>query len=104
MTSIGSRQIAYLTVYELISPILGQPGLIPGTPAWCELDDEDPEKWRAVLWAAVWWCVDHEARQEAMADAGREISSAADWSAVSRGIRSRTDLFNARPWLRRAVS
>ncbi|MCQ4359661.1 DUF2742 domain-containing protein [Mycobacterium gordonae] len=87
---ITSRQVAYLPVYDMLHPLLGTPGLIPGTPVWCQLDDTDPSKWRAVLWAAVWWCLEQDARQAAMADASREISNAADWSGVSREIRRRS--------------
>ncbi len=80
----ASRQVSYLTVYELVSPILGDPGLIPGTPAWCQLDEADPAKWQAVLWAAVWWSLAADTRQEALADASREISAAAAWSTIGR--------------------
>lgn len=79
-----SRQVAYHTVYQLLSPLLGDPGLIPGTPVWCQLDSGDPAKWQAVLWAAIWWCVDQEVRQEAMAEASREVSAAADWADIAR--------------------
>lgn len=84
----ASRQVAYLPVYELLSPLLGNPGLIPGSPAWCQLHDSDPTKWQAILWAAVWWTVDQDTRQSALAAASHEIASAADWPAVSRRIRA----------------
>lgn len=80
----GSRQVAYLPVYELLSPLLGRPGLVPGTPEWCDLDDHDPAKWQAILWAAVWWAVAEDARQTSLAEASREISQAADWPAIAR--------------------
>lgn len=82
----SSRQVAYLPVYELVSPWLGDPGLIPGTPAWCQLDDTDPIKWQAMLWAAVWWSLAADTRQASLADASREIScAAATWSEIGRG-------------------
>lgn len=80
----GSRQVACLPVYELLSPLLGRPGLVPGTPEWCDLDDTEPAKWQAVLWAALWWSVEQDARQTSLAEASREISSAADWPAIGR--------------------
>ncbi len=76
---VGFRQIAYLPVYGLVSPLLGDPGLVPGTPVWCQLDGTDPAKWQAILWAAVGWTVNEDARQAAMADASREISASEDW-------------------------
>lgn len=81
---MDSRQVAYLPVYELLTPLLGDPQLIPGTPAWCQLADADPIKWQAVLWAAVWWTVAEDARQAAMADASRSVAASADWSRVGR--------------------
>ena len=88
--SPASRQVSFEPVYELLSPLLGDPGLIPGTPVWCQLDDTDPAKWQAVLWAAVWWTVAQDARQAAQSDASREISAAADWSALAQRIRGRS--------------
>jgi hypothetical protein len=88
---MDSRQIDYLPVYELVADLLGDPGLIPGTPAWCALDADDPAKWQALLWPAVWWCVAEDARQMAMADASREIACAADWSALSRNMLQRSN-------------
>ncbi|MCA4722618.1 DUF2742 domain-containing protein [Mycolicibacterium fortuitum] len=82
----ASRQVSFEPVYQLLSPLLGDPGLIPGTPVWCQLDDTDPAKWQAVLWAAVWWTLAQDARQAAQSDAAREISTAADWSALARRI------------------
>jgi hypothetical protein len=89
----GSRQVAYLPVYELVSPLLGDRGPIPGTPAWCQLDDNDPEKWRAVLRAGVWWTLNEDARQAALADASREISGSTDWPQISRTIRCRSGIY-----------
>ncbi len=65
--------------------MLGDPGLIPGTPAWCLLEDTDPAKWQAVLWAAVWWALAADTRQAALADASREISHCHPWTRVGRG-------------------
>lgn len=82
----ASRQVSFEPVYELLSPLLGDPGLIPGTPVWCQLDDTDPAKWQAVLWAAVWWTVAQDARQAAQSDASREVCAAGGWTALSRRI------------------
>jgi hypothetical protein len=84
MTATGSREVAWSPVYDLVAPLLGEPGLVPGAPAWCDLDDRDPAKWQALLWAAVWWAVSQDARQTALAEASRAISAAADWPAIAR--------------------
>jgi hypothetical protein len=84
-----SRQVAWAPVHRLLAPLLGAPGLAPGTPAWCDLDDTDPAKWRAVLWSAVWWSVAEDARQEALADASRAVSAAADWPGIARAAQRR---------------
>lgn len=89
MTGLGSRQVAYLPVYELVAPLLGRPGLVPGTPQWVALDDTDPAKWRAIMWSAVWWAVAEDGRQAALADASREISTAADWPGLASAIHRR---------------
>lgn len=86
--SPASKQVSFEPVYELLSPLLGDPGLIPGTPVWCQLDDTDPAKWQAILWAAVWWTVAQDARQASQSDAATEISAAGgpSWSALARRI------------------
>lgn len=87
---MDSRQVAYRPVYELLSPLLGNPDIIPGTPVWCQLDDTDPAKWQAVLWAAVWWAVNQDLHQEATADAATEIAAANDWSTQANRLRGRS--------------
>lgn len=83
-----SRQVWFLPIYELLSPLLGDPGLIPGTPVWCELEDTDPAKWQAILWAAVWWAVGQDSRQVAIDQAAESIAAAEDWAAVARRVRT----------------
>ncbi|NOR00026.1 MULTISPECIES: DUF2742 domain-containing protein [Mycolicibacterium] len=86
---MGSRQIGWWSVYELLAPLLGdRPPALPGTPTWQQLPDDHPDKWRALLWSAVWWSLTQDTRQEAAADASREISTAADWSNLAHSIRN----------------
>lgn len=85
-----SRQVAWEPVHRLLAPLLGEPGLAPGTPAWADLDDDHPDKWRAVFWSSVWWSVAEDARQDAAAEASREISAAGDWAAVARRMQRRS--------------
>ena len=88
---MDSRQVAWWSVYELLAPLLGdRPPALPGTPAWQQLPDDHPDKWRALLWTSVWWSLIQDTRQEAAADASHEIAAAADWSALARRITSRS--------------
>ena len=75
-----------------------------GTPAWCDLAEDDPRKWAALLDAAQHWALRLETCQEAKADASRAVSDALDWSALGREINVRADFYAARPWLRRVAS
>ena len=83
---MDSRAVSWAPVWDLLAPVLGPPGLTPGTPAWCALPDDDGDKWEAVLWACLWWVVAEDARQDAKAEASRAISAAAEWAAASREI------------------
>lgn len=85
----GSRRVAWEPVHRFLAPHLGDPDLIPGTPAWCDLDDRDPRKKSALNWPVIYWAVAEDARQDAMAEASREISAAADWPAVGRRMMQR---------------
>ena len=82
-----SRTVAWQPVHALLEPLLGDPGLVPGTPSWCDMADSDPRKWQAVLWSAVWWAVAEDARQTDLAEASRDISTAADWPRIC-GVRN----------------
>ena len=54
-----------------------------GTPAWCELPDDAPAKWAAVLDAAQHWALRVETCQEHLAEASRDVSAAEDWSVIA---------------------
>lgn len=88
----SSREVQFYPVYKLLAPMLTCPSLIPGTPAWCQLDDTDPAKWQAILWAAVWWAIAEECRQDALADAGEQISAAENWADVARQVQRRREI------------
>lgn len=60
---------------------------------WCHLGARDPAKWQALLWPTVWWCVNEVSRQTALAEASRDISAAADWSALSRNMLQRNSAY-----------
>jgi hypothetical protein len=86
---IASRQVAWEPVHRLLAPLLGTPVPAPGTPAWVDLDDNDPDKWSAIFWSSMWWALAEDGRQTAMAEASRAISAAADWPAEARWIQRR---------------
>jgi hypothetical protein len=86
---ITSRRVDCLPVIDLLAPHLGDPGLIPGTPSWCQLDDTHPAKWQAICQSAAWWAIAEEGRQAAMAEASHAIAESTDWTAVSRSVRRR---------------
>lgn len=89
---MDSRQIGWWSVYELLAPLLGdRPPALPGTPTWQQIPDDHPDKWRSLLWTAVWWSLAQDTRQEAAADASREIAAATDWSGLARRITARTE-------------
>lgn len=92
LTGAGSREVNYYAVYQFLAPHLGDPSVIPGTPVWADLRDSDPAKWRAVLWAAMWWAVTEDARQDAVAQANQAISAAEDWGQVSRQVQRRREI------------
>lgn len=75
-----------------------------GTPAWCELADDDPVKLAALFDAAQHHALRVESCQQAHCDASRQVSGAVDWSALAHEINQRADFYAARPWLRRLAS
>lgn len=94
----GSREVHWQNVYLFVHQWLGVPGSapIPGTPAWTELPDDHPDKWRGLLWAAVWWAVAQDARQDALAEAGQAISGAENWADIARQVQRRREIDETR--------
>ena len=83
-----SQQVSWWSVHEFIEGKLELIGRFPmiGTPEWCALDDRDARKWAAVYDAAQHWALRLETCQEARAEASRDLSAAADWSAIANGM------------------
>jgi hypothetical protein len=106
MSAVESQQVSFWPVHEWVAPRLERVGTWPilGSPAWVLLDDRDPVKWAAVLDGGQHYALRLELNQEALAQASRDISAAADWSAISREIRIHTDFYAAKPWLKREAS
>lgn len=106
MSTVASHQVSWLSVHEFVGAVLNQVNDWPmlGTPAWCSLAHDDPRKWAALLDAAQHWALRVETCQEAECQATRDISAAADWSAIAREIRQHNEFYAQKPWLRRAAS
>ena len=72
-----------------------------GTPAWCDLPDDDPAKLAALLDAAQHWALRVETCQAAQCEASRDISAAYDWAALSVWLRRHREFYAAHPYLKR---
>ncbi|OFJ55313.1 DUF2742 domain-containing protein [Mycolicibacterium grossiae] len=86
MTAPGSQQVAWLEVHDFVLAKVADVPCWPaaGTVEWCQLRADDPRKIAAVLEAGVHWSLRVDTEQEARAHASRDISTAADWSAIAR--------------------
>jgi Protein of unknown function (DUF2742) len=104
--SIECQQVSFWSVHEFISPVLARVGSWPmaGTPEWAALGGDDPRKLAALLDAAQHWALRVETCQEAQCQASRDVSAAADWSAVGRRIRDHNEFYTQKPWLKRVAS
>lgn len=101
-----SRSVAWWPVHEYVTRLTDRVDSWPmaGTPAWCELTDEDPRKLAAVLDAGQHHALRVEVAQEAAAEASKTISAAVDWRAMAQDISRRRAFYAARPWLKRVVA
>ena len=97
----GSREVDWFRVWTFVRPLLRRTCPYPGTPAWAELSDHDPDKIAAVLLAGVLWALNEDARQDASVQASHAISAAADWHRIAGHIYDREQFYRQKPWLRR---
>ena len=102
----ASRQVAWWSVHEFVEPLLEQVGWAPmaGTVEWRALPDDDPRKIAALLDAAQHWILRVETCQTAECQAARDVSAAADWTAIGQRIRDHAEFYARKPWLKRAAS
>jgi hypothetical protein len=100
----SSQQVCWWPVHEFAQRecVPGHP--MVGTPAWCELADDNPAKLAACVDAAQHWALRVETCQQAECQASRAISASADWSAIGRRIRQRAQFFADKPYLKRRAS
>jgi Protein of unknown function (DUF2742) len=103
---VSSQQVSWWSVHEHVGPFLDAAGSWPmvGTPAWCELADDDPAKLAALFDAAQHWALRVETCQQTQADASRDISAAADWSVIAGEMYQRAAFYAERPYLKRRAS
>lgn len=91
---VDSRAVSWWPVHEFLAAVLAQADTAPplaGTPAWLALADHDPAKLLALAVAGEHHVLRMEIAQESRAEASKAIASSADWSKVSREIRTRAD-------------
>jgi hypothetical protein len=68
------------------------------------MSDHDPRKLISLALDGEHHVLRKEVAQTALADASREISASADWTAISRDIHARSVFYAERPWLKRTAS
>ena len=102
----ASQQVDWWSVHEFVAAVLDQVNGWPtlGTPAWCSLANDDPQKWAALLDGAQHHALRLELNQQAECQASRDISAAADWSGIAQQVRQHNEFYAAKPWLRRLAS
>ena len=93
--ALSSQQVAWWEVHEYVTDVLRDVEHWPliGTPAWCLLDDDDPQKWAALLDAAQHWALRVETCQQATADAASAISAAQNWGRIAHEQRLRREVY-----------
>ncbi|MEX3644327.1 DUF2742 domain-containing protein [Mycolicibacterium porcinum] len=85
-----SRQVSWFEVYRFADRLATSHDValnhlpLPGTPAWCGMDDTDARKLLALVLGGVREALGNEIHQDAMAEASQAISAAADWTATAR--------------------
>jgi hypothetical protein len=94
-TTTSSQQVSWWDVHLFVDQHLAAVGDWPmiGSPEWCQLPDDHPQRWAAILSAAEMWAELVERNQEARAVASRDVEAAQDWPAIAREIRQRNSVY-----------
>lgn len=110
----ASRTVAWWPVLCFVADLLRvKPEAVPeaaqrvpllGTPAWCDLADDDPAKLAAVIHGGCHHALRLEMTQEALAEASEDISTMVDWRAVAGEVSARAAFRTANPWVKRVAS
>lgn len=84
----ASTQVAWAEVLRFVADRGIDPTrvLTAGTPAWCELPDDHPDKLAAVLAAGVHHALRIDAEQTIRAEASRAVAATpdVDWARIGR--------------------
>ncbi|ADT97185.1 DUF2742 domain-containing protein [Mycolicibacterium gilvum] len=87
-TPASSQEVSWWAVHQFVSALVHQVknATLPwaGTPAWRDLDDDDPRKLIALAVAGEHWALRVEIGQERRAQAAEDVWAGADWSAESQ--------------------
>ncbi|OBG51840.1 MULTISPECIES: DUF2742 domain-containing protein [unclassified Mycobacterium] len=88
---MGSATVRFWDFHQWVRPYLDAAGDWPmaGSQPWFDLPDNHPAKWAAVLDAARHHVLRVECGQERLAEASREVASAADWRSIAAAIFAR---------------
>lgn len=83
-------QVSWYETHLFLESVLAQAncGALPwaGTPAWMAMEDSDPRKLLALAVFGVKYALRIDTAQQAVAEASRAVSGAADWSAVAQQV------------------
>jgi hypothetical protein len=92
---VASRTVDWWRVHKYVLPLLTSVGTWPmaGTVTWSELDADDPAKRAALYDFARHYALRVDTGQAALAEASRDVSAAADWSAISRNMLQRNGTY-----------
>lgn len=64
--------------------------LIPGTPQWCDLPDDDARKLLALILGGVREALTHDVAQGHRAEAAQVIAESTNWSTQANRLRGRS--------------
>lgn len=98
--SPASRQVNWFETFAFASRFAAQHGIpldhralpIAGTLQWCGLPDDDARKLLALVLGGVREALTNNIHQDAIAQAGKAISAAEDWSRVAKQVRRRREI------------
>ena len=110
--ALHSSQVSWLPAHEFAAQWAAEYGVDlidddlpnPGTPRWCGLPNDDPQKVIALLLRASKAVLHDEGDQQARAEASKAVAGSADWTAIAREADQLAEFRSARPWLKRLVS
>ena len=90
-----ARTVDWWRVHEFVLPLLEEVRCWPmaGTITWQRLDAADPAKRAALYDFARHHALRVDTGQVALAQTSRDISAAADWSAISRNMLQRSSVY-----------